>query len=192
MKRSIALPLDWAGRGYALRPARARDRGFQRALFEAERPDAAFIARLPAAQREAFLDSQFSLQDVHYRRFFAGAECLIVMRHGAPVGRLMVHNGARDWRLIDIGLLPDERSRGLGSALIAAVQSACAASGAEVLNLQVDVSNRARDLYERLGFSVTGDIGIQNVSHSEMSWRPASQMRSQLRSRLKSQLKTAS
>lgn len=184
MKRSIAVPAVWASGGYALRHARARDRGFQRALFEAGRPDAAFIARLPAAQRDAFLDSQFSLQDAHYRRFFAGAECQIVTQYGAPVGRIVVQKDARDWRLIDIGLLPDVRSRGLGSALIVAVQSACAAAGAEALNLQVDVSNRARSLYERLGFSVTGDIGSQIGSHVEMSWRPTN--------RLKGQLKTAS
>jgi ribosomal protein S18 acetylase RimI-like enzyme len=90
----------------------------------------------------------------------------------------VVHKGARDWRLIDIGLRPGERSRGLGSVLIAAVQSACAAAGAEALNLHVDVgNNRARALYERLGFCISGDIG----THAEMAWRPAPRVGNQLK-----------
>ncbi|MDB5534451.1 MAG: hypothetical protein JWO28_2766 [Hyphomicrobiales bacterium] len=166
MKRPIALPATWVSEGFALRPARARDRTFQRILFAAGRPDAIFIARMPAVQRQAFLDSQFALQDTHYRRFFAGAECHIVTLNGLPVGRVMIEKKASKWRLIDIGLLPEVRSRGLGSALIVAVQAACAAARADALYLQVEVNNRARQLYQRLGFSVAGDIG----SHAEMAW----------------------
>lgn len=166
MTRAITLPAEWLSQGFALRPARARDRTFQRILFAAGRPDAIFIARMPEAQREAFLDSQFTLQDIHYRRFFAGFECLIVTLHGTPVGRVMALRHATEWRLIDIGLMPEARGRGLGSALIVAVQTACTAARAEVLHLQVEVNNRARRLYQRLGFSVSGDLG----SHAEMTW----------------------
>lgn len=166
MKRPIALPAEWLNQGFALRPARARDRTFQRMLFAACRADAIFIARMHEAQREAFLDSQFALQDAHYRRFFAGSEYLIVTLRGSPVGRIVIERKAKEWRLIDIGLTPEARGRGLGSALIAAVQTACAAVRAEGLHLQVEVNNPARRLYQRLGFSVTGDIG----SHADMTW----------------------
>ena len=177
MKRTITLPPEWLSQGFALRPARARDRAFQRSLFAFGRQDAIFIARMPAAQREAFLDSQFALQDIHYRRYFAGVECLIVTLHGAPVGRVLVLRHPTEWRLIDIGLMPEVRSRGLGSALILALQTACAAARAEVLHLQVEVHNRARRLYQRLGFSVTGDIG----SHAEMTWTSPSARGGQLK-----------
>jgi len=169
----IALPPPWADAGYGLRPARARDRKFQRELFAQARPDAALIALWPQAQRDAFLDSQFALQDIHYRRFHARADYFILTLHGAPVGRLVVEKGQRDWRLIDIGLMPEQRGQGLGAALLGVVQAACAAAGAEALNLHVETGNRARRLYARLGFAETGDIG----THIEMAWKAGRQLK---------------
>lgn len=169
----IGLPPEWSRDGYALRRARARDRNFQRTLFAVARPDAALIAQWPAAQRDAFLDSQFALQDVHYRRYYAGADYFIVTRHGTSIGRLILHRGRRDWRLIDIGLMPEQRGQGLGTALLRAVQTACAAAGAETLGLHVEFGNRARGLYARLGFVATGDTG----THIEMAWRAGRQLK---------------
>jgi ribosomal protein S18 acetylase RimI-like enzyme len=169
----LDLPPEWARAGYAFRRARARDRNFQRHLFGLARPDAALIAQWPAAQRDAFLDSQFALQDTHYRRFFGGADYFIITREGAPVGRIILHKSKRDWRLIDIALMPEQRGRGLGTALLRGVQAACAAAGAESLSLHVEFANRARDLYARLGFVETGDIG----SHIEMAWTAADQLK---------------
>lgn len=79
----------------------------------------------------------------------------------------------REWRLIDIGLLPDRRRQGLGTALIRALQVACESAGAQRLILQVETGNAARGLYVRLGFCQTGDMG----SHIEMAWSPAAQLK---------------
>lgn len=173
MRQPITLPAAWLSEGHGLRAARGRDRNFQRALFAACRPDAVFIDRLPRVQRDAFLDSQFSLQDTHYRRFFAGADVLIVTRQGTPVGRLIVHRSAKEWRLVDIGLMPDARGQGLGAALVGAVQAACVAARVDCLHLQVEAGNRARRLYERLGFVATGDGG----AFAEMTWRASRQLK---------------
>lgn len=169
----ITVPAEWVREGYELRPAGADDRAFQRVLFGHCRPDAIFLAQWPQAQRDAFLDSQFAAQDLHYRSYFADADVLIVTRHGTSAGRLIVDKGPRGWRLIDIGLMPDHRGHGLGAALLRAVQAACAAVGAETLGLHVDAANRARGLYARLGFAETGDSG----AYIEMSWQAAGQLK---------------
>lgn len=168
----IAIPPEWAREGYELRPAGADDRAFQRTLFGLCRPDAIFLAQWPRAERDAFLDSQFALQDVHYRRYYADAAFLIVTRRGALAGRLIVDKGPRHWQVVDVGLMPDHRGRGLGAALLRAVQAACAAAGAETLGLNVDAANRARGLYARLGFAETGDGGAS----IEMTWNAAAQL----------------
>jgi ribosomal protein S18 acetylase RimI-like enzyme len=169
----IDLSAEWAREGYALRRARARDRSFQRALFATARPDAALIARWPPVQRDAFLDQQFALQDIHYRRVYAAADFLLVTHGGAPIGRLIVHKGRREWRVVDIGFVPERRGQGLGTALLRCVQDSCAAAGAATLNLQVEFGNRARGLYDRLGFVQTGDTG----SHIEMVWQTGRQLK---------------
>lgn len=169
----IALPRAWAERGYALRPARARDRDFQRALFGLCRLDAPFLAQWPAEQRGPFLDSQFALQDTHYRRYFDGADYLIVTHAGTRIGRLILHRTPRHWQLVDIGLMPQARGQGFGEALLRALQAACAKAGAETLGLQVEFGNRALRLYKRLGF-----VESENRdTHIAMEWRAADQLK---------------
>ena len=169
----IDLPREWAGKGYALRPARARDRAFQCSLFGLCRPDAQLIAQWPPAQRDAFLASQFALQDIHYRRFYEGADYFILTRGSARIGRLILHRSAREWRVVDIGLMPEERGRGLGAALLRALQASCAAAGVATLALQVEFGNRARRLYARLGFVETENTDV----HIAMQWKAAGQLK---------------
>jgi ribosomal protein S18 acetylase RimI-like enzyme len=64
--------------------------------------------------------------------------------------------------------MPRWRSRGLGGALLRAVQDAAARSGVAVV-LTVDMNNKAQRLYRRLGFVVT-EQALPNVA---MAWRPA-------------------
>jgi ribosomal protein S18 acetylase RimI-like enzyme len=160
------LPSTLAASGLTVRQSGALDAQFLRALFATARSDAALLALLPASQREPFLDDQFRLQDVHYRRYFGGADFLVVEQHGRPVGRLILDRTTPEWQIVDIALLPSLRGRGIGGAILKAIQDAAAGSGAAGVNLQVEGDNRARTLYRRLGFSETGDSGVRIA----MSW----------------------
>lgn len=167
----FALPDELVRAGVALRPDAPSDRPFLRALFATARLDAPFLAHWPAEQREPFLDQQFQFQDLHYRRYHAGADFLIVERRGAPAGRIVLDRSAPDWCLVDIALLPQTRGQGLGAGLLRAMQAAAAASGAASIELNVEVGNPARRLYERLGFAeVEGESG----THTAMIFRPVS------------------
>ncbi|MFZ0845399.1 MAG: GNAT family N-acetyltransferase [Pseudolabrys sp.] len=160
--------------GVSLRAACDSDAAFFRALFETARPDAAVLAAWPAATRQAFLDQQFHFQTVHYARAYPGADRLVIVKDGAPIGRLILARELAEWCVIDIALLPAWRSTGLGTVLLRCVQAAAGQARACGVQLTVDMQNPARRLYERLGFAVA-DEAIPNVI---MVWlTPAAQLK---------------
>jgi ribosomal protein S18 acetylase RimI-like enzyme len=163
------MPAAFASQGYALRPAGAADAAFERILFETARPDAAFLAAWPDDVRKPFLDQQFHFQSVHYARSYPQAFRGIVLARDEPVGRLILDRGPDEWCVVDIALMPAWRRRGLGHALIEAIQTEAARARARVA-LMVDMSNPARRLYARLGFAVTAET----PPNLAMVWQPAS------------------
>jgi ribosomal protein S18 acetylase RimI-like enzyme len=69
--------------------------------------------------------------------------------------------------IVDIALLPQQRNRGVGSAILQdllteAERMQCQAS------IHVEQENRARRLYERLGFEPVENRGLYVL----MEWRP--------------------
>jgi len=99
---------------------------------------------------------QFDLQRAHYRQHFADASFLIVVLDGTPIGRLYVHYTTEQVRVLDIALVPEVRGQGLGHRLLDNVIEQAARLGAPV-TLHVGVRNRARRLYERLGFRIVAE-----------------------------------
>lgn len=164
---AIDLPAAFASAGYALRSATEADAAFERILFETARPDAVFLDAWPEEMRKPFLDQQFQFQSVHYRRSYPYALRRIVLAGEEPIGRLILDRGTQEWCVVDIALLPAWRGRGLGGALLRAIQAAAAEAGAPV-TLMVDMGNPAQRLYARLGF-VTTEEAPPDVA---MVWRP--------------------
>jgi ribosomal protein S18 acetylase RimI-like enzyme len=70
--------------------------------------------------------------------------------------------------LMDIALLPEYRSHGIGTALIKDLMAEAAQAG-RPLRLHVEFFNQALRLYERLGFARMGEMGL----YYEMEWRLA-------------------
>jgi ribosomal protein S18 acetylase RimI-like enzyme len=60
---------------------------------------------------------------------------------------------------LSIGVLPDHRGAGIGTALLAAVVEQATARGLRAVSLSVEDGNPARALYERAGFVVVGRSG---------------------------------
>ena len=109
--------------------------------------------------REAFLEHQFSAQDHHYRSNYPGATLDVIEVDGEPAGRLYVHRGGGDIRIMDIALVPPFRGRGIGTALLRQLMEEAAGSG-RALSIHVELNNPARQLYERLGFVAAGEHGV--------------------------------
>jgi RimJ/RimL family protein N-acetyltransferase len=64
---------------------------------------------------------QFNSQTVTYRAQYPAARFDIVERDGAPIGRLIVDDGAEAACIVDFALLPEHCGGGLGTAILAGV-----------------------------------------------------------------------
>lgn len=120
-----------------------------------------------ASQQEAFLRLQFNAQRQHYDLSYEGADHKIILLDDQPVGRILVFDCEREYVLVDIALLPQLRGNGIGTQLIQTLLDEAGHSGKPVV-LHVEKHNRARRLYERLGFETVGDTGV----YFKMEWRP--------------------
>lgn len=142
-----------------LRRVAAEDRAFLVELYGSTRERE--LARVPwdRATRAAFVEQQFAAQDAHYRSHYPGATLDVVEVAGERAGRLYVHRGPSDIRIMDIALLPAFRGRGIGSGLLRAL-IAEADAGRRKLSIHVEAGNPARTLYDRLGFRPAGEHGI--------------------------------
>lgn len=141
------------------------DAPFIRELFKAGRACDFAAAGLSPGTLETLLEQQFRAQTAGYAMRFPEALHLIIRRHEASIGRLILATGARRWRIVDIQLRGDARGHGIGSDVIAAIVRAGRDCGACDVALSVLSSNSdARRLYLRLGFVETAGDGV----HLEM------------------------
>ena len=111
------------------------------------------------AQREAFLRSQFEAQHAWWRENYAEASFDVIVADGEPVGRLYVHRGETEIRIVDMALLPEYRGGGIGTRLLQDLVDEADAAGKSV-TIHVERMNPALRLYERLGFSLAEDKGV--------------------------------
>ena len=142
-----------------LRPVAGGDRAFLVDLYGSVREPE--LAHVPwdDATRRAFVEQQFAAQDEHYRQNYPGATLDVVELGGEPAGRLYVHRGPSDIRIMDIALAPPFRGRGIGTELLRGLMAEADESRRK-LSIHVEMNNRARNLYERLGFRPAGEHGV--------------------------------
>jgi ribosomal protein S18 acetylase RimI-like enzyme len=142
-----------------LRPVADADRSFLVDLYESLRePEVAHVPWDNGLKR-AFVEQQFAAQDAHYRAGYPGAALDVIEVDGQPAGRLYVHRGKEDIRIMDIALAPPFRGRGIGTGLLRELMEEAASSGRS-LSVHVEMQNPARSLYDRLGFVPAGEHGV--------------------------------
>jgi ribosomal protein S18 acetylase RimI-like enzyme len=150
-----------------LRPATEADRAFLVDLYASTRADELALVDWDDATKRAFIEHQFSAQDHHYREHYLGATFDVIEVDGRPAGRLYVHRGEDDIRIMDIALSPAFRGRGIGTGLLKELMAEARSSGRS-LSIHVEQQNPARSLYERLGFAPVGEHGVYLL----MRWTP--------------------
>jgi ribosomal protein S18 acetylase RimI-like enzyme len=142
-----------------LRPVADDDRAFLVALYGSVREPELLHLPWDEATKRAFVEQQFAAQDAHYREHYPGATLDVVEVGGERAGRLYVHRGPSDIRIMDIALAPAYRGRGIGTQLLRALIAEAQESGRK-LSIHVEMNNPARRLYERLGFRRAGEHGV--------------------------------
>ena len=142
-----------------LRPVTDDDRAFLTDLYGSVRePELAQVA-WDDDQKRAFVEHQFAAQDTHYREHYPGATLDVVEVDGERAGRLYVHRGRSDIRIMDVALAPPFRGLGIGTGLLRELMREAQESGRR-LSIHVEQNNPARRLYERLGFEPAGEHGV--------------------------------
>ncbi|MDQ0346157.1 GNAT family N-acetyltransferase [Ancylobacter vacuolatus] len=144
--------------GLSLRFETPKDAPFLAALFASVRRPEFEGNGWPDDVRHAFLADQFRLQVAHYARYYADAAFLIVERQGVPIGRLYLHRGPREHRIVDISLLPETRNQGIGGALLDMACTEASRLG-RLASIHVEKNNPAQRLYRRKGFVPAGESG---------------------------------
>ncbi|MDT7713547.1 MAG: hypothetical protein QOG46_2377, partial [Pseudonocardiales bacterium] len=85
-----------------LRPVDDADRAFLVELYASTREEELAQVEWPEGARETFVEQQFAAQDHHYRANYPGATLDVIEVDGSPAGRLYVHRGPSDIRIMDI------------------------------------------------------------------------------------------
>lgn len=149
----------------SLRPEQPDDDAFLYEVYASTREEELALTNWNENMRRMFLNHQFNAMRQGYRSMFPQGEFLIINVDGKPAGRLVVHRGEGEIRVVDLALLPASRNRGIGTSLMRQI---CAQADRPV-RLSVLKLNRAFHWYQRLGFAKTGETGV----YDEMEWRPA-------------------
>lgn len=90
---------------------------------------------------------------------FPGSFSLIAFFDGEPAGianciySFSTFNAAKVINIHDLAVIDAYRSKGIGEALLVSVEKKAAESNCCKVTLEVREDNRARNLYERMGFS---------------------------------------
>lgn len=93
--------------------------------------------------------------------------CAIVLLDGQPAGMLKVVKRPDSWTIVQIQIAPRFQGQGLGTQLIAEALVEARQARVPVL-LSVLKANPARELYERLGFTIVGEGELEYEMRAEV------------------------
>jgi ribosomal protein S18 acetylase RimI-like enzyme len=145
--------------GLELRPVEPGDDAFLCRVYASTRAEELAVVPWDQAEKNAFLYAQFDAQAKWYREQYAEASFDVVLIDGQPAGRLYVHRGGDEIRIVDIAFLTEHRGNGAGTSLLGDLIAEAQTAGKR-LTIHVERFNPALRLYERLGFSVAEDKGV--------------------------------
>ncbi len=150
-----------------VRPVVREDEPFLYEVYCSSRAYEMALIPWDEAQKDVFLKQQFSAQTHHYLKHYPDAQYQIILLDERPVGRLYVNRSEKEIRIIDVTLLAEYRGAGVGTPLIREIMNEGERTGRAV-SIYVDKFSPAIKLFERLGFSITEDNGINVL----FKWNP--------------------
>ena len=144
------------------------DLPFLRELYASTRREEMAVTAWPPEQIEAFLLQQFEAQHSYYLEHFSSSDFEVILSGaGESIGRLYLDEREKEFRIIDIALLPESRGVGIGGDILEKIFEKASAVG-KAVTIHVEQSNRAMTLYLRLGFEMVEEQGVYHL----MKWEP--------------------
>jgi ribosomal protein S18 acetylase RimI-like enzyme len=144
---------------YALRAASPADLEFEQYLYATTRDD---LRPLGPEVFDGLVGMQFRAQSMSIRLDHPRADRKIVMVDRSAAGRLVVDATGGHIEVIDLALVPQFRNHGIGSSVLRGVLADADRLGRTV-RLHVEKQSRAVRLCERLGFAISGELGMYFV-----------------------------
>jgi GNAT superfamily N-acetyltransferase len=152
---------------FSLRPARAADDAFLFRLF-GETQDQLALIRPNQALWETLVEIQYRGRKMSYGENYPAAEDAILCLGSEAAGRLLINRESDCMRIVDVAVLAQWRGQGIGTWALRHCQQQAAETGVRI-ELTVNPMNRARLLYESLGFRATEEDAMRVA----MTWSPA-------------------
>ena len=109
-------------------------------------------------QMRQFARMQYMSRQMAYSAQYPQADDQVIVFNGAAIGRLLVYTNGEEIRLIDIAILTEQRGKGFGKQVLERLLHEADQASVRVI-LHVEMSNPAKNWYERAGFQVTGENG---------------------------------
>jgi ribosomal protein S18 acetylase RimI-like enzyme len=141
-------------------------------LRAATSTDTSFLRQLHHRVYRDVVTRQFgswdeNAQDDWFEKGLTDAEFSLVEENGEPIGAIGLKDEADRLHLVELQILPEYQRRGIGSALLRAQMDHARRTHRSIV-LRVLLENRARSLYTRHGFVISG----RTETHYLMEWRP--------------------
>ena len=96
-------------------------------------------------------------QAAYYRKRYNPVDLQIIQLDGVDIGMWFVQERTEEIYLARIEILPDYQGLGIGTAMVEGLLTLASERDKPVALQVLKVNRRARDLYQRLGFGVTGE-----------------------------------
>ena len=141
-----------------LRPLTPQDAALELLVYAGTREEELRQVPWSDEQKAVFVAQQFAAQSAHYAAHYPGITRDAILVDGQDAGRLLVLRRDGDLRIVDVALLPEFRGRGAGRHVLEQLLAEAARAGCRV-SIHVEQTNRARSLYERLGFREVAQEG---------------------------------
>lgn len=151
----------------SLRPVTPADAAFLLALYKSSRGDDLRGLGWEEARISEFLDMQYEAQQRFHANEYRRPVDQIVLQDSEPIGRIMFEPREHEIRCVDMALVPERRSAGVGAYLLRELQAE-AKRQKKPLRLQAIRFSRAIALFDRLGFQRISETG----THFQMEWTP--------------------
>jgi ribosomal protein S18 acetylase RimI-like enzyme len=148
--------------GLMLRPATPADEPFLFQLVHDTMAEQLQASAWDPKIRESLLKMQIEGQRISYAAQFPAADYGIIVYDDAAIGRLILDRGPQFHTLVDITLLAKHRGSGIGTWLLRAICTE-AELMRKPIRLHVQATNRAKNLYQRLGFRTIEDYQVGMV-----------------------------
>lgn len=115
---------------------------------------------LSAAQIDYMLEMMYSEASLK-QQMESGARFIIVLENEIPVGFASYQEMEPAlYKLHKLYVLPSQQGKGTGRFMIDHITGVIKAAGANTLHLQVNRNNKAKNFYEKLGFTAIKEINL--------------------------------